>query len=314
MIPRALPFRAVFSTLPSIQKESIDHFRGDYFQPERPVAFRQPQFKSTTLALQKWFLPLDSQSKSCACALNQEYFDSQPDVPVPLERTTTESDQRGDVKCTFERLTAPLSLFRAWTASKLANPSTFEPNASLYLAQCDLASLPPLLSLDLGPPALVSKSGRGDVYASSLWMGIAPTNTPLHKDPNPNLLLQLAGTKVVRMVSPEVGRAVYQETRKVCVEAEGGTLGAGTMRGEEMMVGLEREILDTFIWTDKQKSSPETGKVDGYETTLAAGEAVFIPKGWWHSVRGVGTAMDGVNASVIYYARNIAMCFADNCR
>ncbi|KAF2428848.1 Clavaminate synthase-like protein [Tothia fuscella] len=305
MLTRQLPFRAVFKNLPSFTADNVPLFRSTHFKPESPVAFQQQQFTSSIPAIRKWLLPLKPGNKDTALTLNEKYFDSQPDVSVPLERTTNVplQDSEQEAKGIFERLEAPLSLFTAWTTKKLLNPSVFEPNTSLYLAQCDLPSLPPQLQLDLPPLKLVLEAGKGDIYASSLWMGVPPTNTPLHRDPNPNLLIQLAGRKVVRMIRPQFGRAVYQHTRQICAEVEGSQFSGGDIRGDEMMVGLERNILDDFMWNDGHESSRDVVEVEGYDTTLEAGDGVFIPKGWWHSVRGVGTAEDGINASVNWWFR-----------
>ncbi|RMD44720.1 hypothetical protein DV735_g392, partial [Chaetothyriales sp. CBS 134920] len=119
---------------------------------------------------------------------------------------------------------------------------------SIYLAQCPLTSLPDVLQADLPTPELVLKAGKGDVYASSLWLGHASAATaaytPLHRDPNPNLFLQLAGCKEIRLLPPEVGDVLFDAVR------------------EE--------------------------------------EALFIPKHWWHSVKGVG---GGVTASANWWFR-----------
>lgn len=112
-------------------------------------------------------------------------------------------------------------------------------------------------------------------------MGRPPTRTPLHRDPNPNLFVQLAGHKVVRLMRPEVGRGVYERI------ARGGR---ANMRGEEMMSGTEMAGLEHAVWEDEGE-----GSVVGVEAELRSGDALYIPLGWWHAVRGVGT---GANASV----------------
>jgi len=136
---------------------------------------------------------------------------------------------------------------------------------------------------DVPTPAFVTKAGRGDIYDSSIWIGLAPTHTPLHKDPNPNLFAQLAGRKIIRIFEPAVGTEIFSN-----VQRRLRAHGAAAIRGEEMMVGPERTLLDEAVWND------EMGAL-GYEAVLNAGDAIFVPKGWWHSVKGVG---DGVVGSV----------------
>ena len=165
---------------------------------------------------------------------------------------------------------------------------------SLYIAQCSLNDLPPSLQADLPTPELVLKAGRGDIYDSSLWMGRPPTFTPLHRDPNPNLFVQLAGQKIIRLFSPEVGRAIFD-----AVQAKLAGTGNPTFRGDEMMQGQEREELEEAVW-GSGRDGLNAWQSEGLEARLEMGEGLFIPKGWWHSVRGVGA---GMNASVNWWFR-----------
>lgn len=61
------------------------------------------------------------------------------------------------------------------------------------------------------------------------------------------------------------------------------------------MQGQERALLDEMVW-----SVPVSAGSDGagYEAHLGAGDGLFIPKGWWHSIKGIG---EGVTASVSAY-------------
>jgi hypothetical protein len=136
------------------------------------------------------------------------------------------------------------------------------------------------LRADLPTPDVVLKAGKGDIYANSLWLGRPPTRTPLHRDPNPNIFVQLAGRKVVRLLEPGIGRALYEQSR--------APTGHANLRGQEMMEGEEMERLEDAVWG-------ETGDALGREAILGSGDGLFIPKGWWHSVRSFG---DGITGSV----------------
>jgi len=49
------------------------------------------------------------------------------------------------------------------------------------------------------------------------------------------------------------------------------------------------------VWSDGEDT------IGGaWQTELDAGDALFIPKGWWHSVKGLG---DGINGSVNWWFR-----------
>jgi hypothetical protein len=164
----------------------------------------------------------------------------------------------------------------------------------LYLAQCQLLDLPPILRADFPAPDLVSRAGKGDVYDTNVWIGHPPTYTPLHRDPNPNLFVQLAGEKVVRLLAPVDGQAVFGAVRRRL--GKSGDREAAAIRGEEMMVGQERVLLDEMVWGSPVSAGRDrAGAGVGFEARLGVGEGLFIPKGWWHSIKGVGK---GVTASV----------------
>lgn len=226
----------------------------------------------------KWFKPeiMPKKQRGFDRVLNAEYLEPYGMTMVPLELTKDG---------TFELLEAPLSLLMKYMEGKP------DPFTSLYLAQCPLGDLPSELQKDLPIPPLISRIGKGDIYGSSLWMGRPPTRTPFHRDPNPNLLIQLAGTKVVRLMDPEAGRRLYD-----CVRAG---RGHANMRGEEMMVGKERDMLEETIWGEGDVEGEE---ILGQEATLQSTDGLYIPLGWWHSVRGVEGTGDSVNASVSTHA------------
>ena len=171
----------------------------------------------------------------------------------------------------FRRFQYPLSLFL--DTSKVESSRRIP---SLYIAQAQMADLPKELQEDLPTPELVKTAGRGDVYDSNIWMGLPPTYTPLHKDPNPNLFIQLSGAKAVRIFKPDVGKSIFSQ-----VQREIGQNASAQFRGEEMMEGMERKVLEEVIWGDNSASN-------GFEAVVHPGDAVFIPKGWWHSFKSIG--------------------------
>lgn len=108
---------------------------------------------------------------------------------------------------------------------------------------------------DLGPISLLEKTGPRDGF---FWMGPQGTLTPFHHDLTNNLLVQVRGRKQVRMVpSYAVGR--MRNTVHCFSEVQPKDFAQG---GSNMPQMLECEI--------------------------AAGEAIFLPVGWWHHV----TALD----------------------
>lgn len=185
----------------------------------------------------------------------------------------------------FHRADAPFGLFLTWAENATAKTSD-----RFYLAQAPLYSFPPPLRADIPTPTdLLRKVGKGDIYDTNIWMGLPPTYTPLHRDPNPNLLVQLAGSKIVRILSPNDGLKVFVQTQ----EFIGNETGSAKIRGEEMMKGKEKIWLEARIWDDE--NFDRTGLGVGYVARLERGDGIYIPQGWWHSVKGVG---NGITASV----------------
>lgn len=243
------------------------------FDPLKPALFKQ-QFLDIP-AINKWFIPLEA--RSGYHALNLPYLQSFQETPVRLECISTdESAKRG-----FGVIEASLeALFQNIMTPSRQNTSI---DIRAYLAQHALEDLPPQIQADIPTPAFISQVGRGDIYGSSLWMGKPPTQTPLHRDPNPNIFVQLAGKKVVRLMAPDLGARLYHRVKS--------NTGSATMRGEEMMIGEERSKLEDAVWGNKEVFMD----VRGTEAQLESGDGLYIPLGWWHAVNGIG---DGVNASV----------------
>lgn len=232
-------------------------------------------------ATEKWFTRDNTAGGSLQ--LNESYLERFADSTVPLELTRIASDN----STSFERFEAPLSLLIV----NMTGPDT--PSTRLYLAQHSLVDLPAVLQEDLPTPKVLTQLGRGDIYASSLWMGRPPTRTPLHRDPNPNLFVQIAGSKVIRLLEPNVGRGVYERVRA----SVGNAGGRASMRGEEMMQGKEMEAMEKAVWEDEDDNTNAGGYSHGFEAQLESGDGLYIPLGWWHAVRSVGM---GANASVSF--------------
>jgi len=287
---------------------SLQTFRQRAFEPALPFLLPRQTFNSFP-AVHKWF------TASRSPGLNQIYLSRFGATTVPLEITNNDE---------FTRIEQSLSFFlecvnAADSTYQIASPSRYfssyipgarpvrrtkssnnffssaiaiaPPTAKVYLAQAPLEDFPQALKDDVPTPDLVMQSGKGDVYGSSLWIGQAPTYTPLHRDPNPNMFVQLAGKKVIRLFRPEMGNTIFAKVQ----ERIGGSACA-TMRGDEMMKGREKKMLEKEVWEIKDVN----GRMEGWEAELGPGDAIFIPKAWWHSVKGIGA---GINGSVNWWFR-----------
>jgi hypothetical protein len=193
----------------------------------------------------------------------------------------------------FHSFNAPLELMmKASSSPTSAQSGVASQLPGLYIAQAQVADLPRALQEDLPLPALlrdIHESGTVDIYGANLWMGTPPTFTPLHRDPNPNLFVQMAGQKTVRLLEPAKGRRLFND-----VQRQIGARASAQMRGAEMMQGPERLALRDAVWGDEAKTHGL------HEVTLNPEDALFIPEGWWHSIKSEGS---GFNASVNWWFR-----------
>lgn len=287
---------------------TVETFRRNAFVPAVPCTFAKGSFASIP-ARSAWFEPKhnDNNGATSGHGLRIAHLTSFARTVVPLELTTfkvpvdTLSNLAPQVTH-FERFEAPLSYFLDYPAcaaddevkAQHDDQSTSRVWNQLYLAQCPIASLDPAMRAELPVPDLVLEAGKGDVYDSSIWIGASPTYTPLHKDPNPNLFVQLVGTKKVRLCEPALGAAIFYEVQRRL--GRGGA--SASMRGYEMMQGSERVMLEDIVWNDRGIATSINELMT--EVTLDSGDGLFIPKGWWHSVKGIEP---GILGSVNWWFR-----------
>lgn len=299
----------------------VDTFRQQAFQPEKPlfISHGTDGPLSKLNALTTWF----EQGQNGRATLTPRVTEFE-DAAFPYELAAHQGDFRqalesfrdwlmtsGDFRDqilagtvqsvvgeangeqTFFQLHAPLRLLvKALEYNGTQRDSGKPRMVQVYIAQSSLSDLPEALQADVQPPDLILKAGKGDIYASSVWLGTEPTFTPLHRDPNPNLFCQLHGTKLVRLLPPKIGEMLYFE-----VQARIRQQGSSRIRtAEGMMQGLERKVLEDAVWGDEVDLDEMRG------AKVETGDALFIPKGWWHSIRSWGSD-GGLNASVNWWFR-----------
>ncbi|CAI6098125.1 unnamed protein product [Clonostachys chloroleuca] len=316
--------QAVASTTNLKALTDVDTFRENAFNSGNPFHFRNVSKdgdKSDLPAASKWFESISDKISPVPLHTLSPTLAQYLDWPFPFELVSKPSEQNPSLVAfrdwllqtqdvtsqmlaemlqpaiselpdrSFFQLYAPLRLLKK---ALEFNQTTIENDGApvlLYIAQSSLTDLPPALQEDLPTPHLVQHAGKGDVYNSSIWLGTEPTYTPIHRDPNPNLFYQLCSHKIMRLLPPTIGDRVYFE-----VQAKIRQHGNSRIRTTEMMEGKEREALHEAIWAN-EKISDHLLEVD-----LAPGDALFIPKGWWHSVKSKNS-MGHLNGSVNWWFR-----------
>lgn len=296
---------------------SIETFREQSFKPQKPFFFgrdgaspaallpaaskwfeehtadvNSTKFSSYMGQFQEWGFPYElatpSASSKEALLSFHSWLLSSTEEPVNqlLAGILKPSIQELETGSFFQ-LVAPLKLLVKALEFNQAQP---EP-VSLYIAQSSLTDLPEALQEDLPTPDVVKSAGKGDVYSSSIWLGTEPTYTPLHRDPNPNVFCQLCSSKIIRLMAPASGDRLYFH-----VQSRIRQQGNSRIRTVEMMEGKEREALYEAVW--ECDPLPE----GLYEAELGPGDALFIPNGWWHSVKSMGSR-GRLNGSVNWWFR-----------
>lgn len=119
---------------------------------------------------------------------------------------------------------------------------------------------------DVGP---LPEFLRPNPAAGFFWLG-STTTTPLHHDETNNVLLQVMGTKLVRMFPP----------------GQRDKLSPGP--------GVHSEL----GWVDDDVI--EARGLEHQDVMLSPGRALFLPIGWWHCIRSVGMACTIVYTNFIW--------------
>jgi hypothetical protein len=109
---------------------------------------------------------------------------------------------------------------------------------------------------DVRPISILAPSGGLDGF---FWLGPRGTITPFHHDLTNNLLLQVSGTKRVKMVAAH-DAALMRNSLHCFSDWRGEDLPAGPGDGTRPAV---------------------------LECDLGPGEALFLPVGWWHHVESL---------------------------
>jgi hypothetical protein len=156
-----------------------------------------------------------------------------------------------------------------------------EPNTPLFAS-----SRPSLAARTTDGPGTGAQT-TDDEYEihRNIWFGPAWTITPLHHDPYHNILCQVVGTKYIRLYSPHDSSNLQSmsTTEAAPHEALEGS-GAATIDMSNTSK-IDVAAMELSPHEDWDAVYPGISQVPYWECILEAGDALYIPKLWWHYVR-----------------------------
>jgi hypothetical protein len=136
-----------------------------------------------------------------------------------------------------------------------------------YLAQHNLfEQVRPLRKLLCEP--LYCAAGEGQLEHVNVWIGPKGTKSPLHTDKYYNILVQLIGSKYVRLYSSEYNDSMYPNTNQL-------------FRNSSQIRSLEQVDVNRF---------PKFAQTPYWEGVLEAGQMLFIPRNYWHYIESLSTS------------------------
>jgi hypothetical protein len=129
-----------------------------------------------------------------------------------------------------------------------------------YLKQFDLLSIRPELRNDIDFTFL--PTGRKDI---AFWLGTRSSVTGLHCDPNNGILAQIYGSKRIYLFSPGQRELLYPNNK----------------------YDPATECCDVDATQPDYNRHPKFSGARGMKVEISKGQALFIPKGWYHQVVGL---------------------------
>ncbi len=142
--------------------------------------------------------------------------------------------------------------------------------------------------------------GQGDPYGSknnefeddhdvqtNFWFGPAWSITPLHHDPYHNILCQVVGNKYIRLYSPHESAKLYPRSSSEPAPHLQAANAAELASTIDMSNTSSVDIAAMELSPDEDWDAiyPGVNEIPYVECVLEAGQALYIPVGWWHYVR-----------------------------
>ncbi|KAI1142253.1 Clavaminate synthase-like protein [Hypoxylon sp. FL0543] len=267
----------------------LDNPRDPKLGPE-PLVIRGAINKWPALTTNPWSKP---------SYLLSQTFDGCRLVPIEIGRSYVDEGWGQKIVTFGEFLREYIdpSLAGAQDNSDVDSPASSLQEASIaYLAQHPLFTQLPGLRNDIlipdycytAPPPHPTDSSMNqpelDEPLLNAWFGPPGTITPLHTDPYHNILTQVVGRKYLRLYSPLVTERMRARGKENGVEMGNTSLmDVGVIEGWDTM-------------PDDEEGRPTEQDLAAFrdvpflDCILEPGDALYIPIGWWHYVRGLSVS------------------------
>nr|CDJ90045.1 Protein JMJD-5 [Haemonchus contortus] len=156
---------------------------------------------------------------------------------------------------------------RLMTGSEFFSTLREDKERPLYLAQHRIFDQIPQLCDDFSLPLYCDHCEFENVDKNG-WIGPGGTVSPLHTDPRQNIFCQIMGRKFFRLVSPSDSENVYA-----------------------FKDGIITNTSQVDVLSPDLEKYPNFAKVRCWDGVVEAGDALFIPQGWWHLVSALSNSV-----------------------